>query len=243
MMGLDLSMLGYVVGHSDDSLDHFTSELDIMLGYTFEPVKNLFIYPGYSHFMYGRNSNSLKSLFSDDFHLDVDYCWKMLDLGLSAGYFTGRQHTFYAQVRGYLLLDLEHVFFRNGILSLLPGIDANFGDYEYLNLYYLDQLRNNSGFSGYLIMYPAFRRYVFSQKLRNPDLTREEILYQFLRENARDSFKFTSLGINLPVSYMIGNFGLNLGLYAFIPVNQPDYLDDGIQFFFNIGLNYMLTFR
>jgi hypothetical protein len=241
--GVDISLLGYAVNNSDDSLENFTAELDLILGYTFEPVKNLIIYPGYSHFTYSGNSNSLKSIFSDNFHLDIDYAFKYLDFGLSTGYFTGKQHTFYAQARAFAMLSFDHVIFRNGFLSLQPGIDLNFGDYEYLNLYYLDELMENTEFSNYLLLYPAIRRYVIRQKMHNPDLTKEQILESFLREKAEDTFKFTSAGFNLPISYMIGNFSLNAGIYAFIPVNQPDYLDDGIQYFVNIGLNYMLVFE
>jgi hypothetical protein len=241
--GVDISLLGYVVDNSDDSLENFTAELDLMLGYTFEPVKNLVIYPSYAHFMYSENSNSLKSIFSDNLQLDIDYTAKYLDVGVSTGYFTGKQHTFYAQARAFAMLSFDHVFFRKGVLSLQPGIDANFGDYEYLNLYYLDELMENTGFSNYLLLYPAIRRYVIYHKMQNPDLTMEQILDSFLREKAEDTFKFTSAGLNLPISYMIGNFSFNLGIYAFIPVNQPDYLDYGIQYFFNFGLTYMLVFE
>jgi hypothetical protein len=240
--GLDMSIMGYAVGNSDDSLDHFTTELDLIVGYSFEPLKNLVIYPNYSHFLYSRNSNSMKSMFTDDFHLDMDYTIKFADLGVSAGYLTGKQHTFYAAAHNYYMINFDRVLFRKGYLSLEPGIDANFGDFEYLNLYYLDELTKNADFSNYMILNPVVRRYVRYQKLRNPDLTRGQILYNYLQKKAKDTFKFTSASINLPISYSVGNFSLNLGFYVFIPVHQPDYLNDDIQFFFNIGVNYMLIF-
>jgi hypothetical protein len=238
--GADVSLIGYAIGNSDDSLDHFTTEMDLVLGYGFEPVKNLAVYANYSHFTYSGNSNSIKSIFSDDLHVDLDYTYKFADLGVSAGYLTGRQHTFYLSLHNYYVVNFNHILFRTGYLNIQPGIDANFGDYEYLNLYYLDELSENGKFSHYLTLNPYMRRYVYSQKLKNPDQRREEILYHFLREKAKDTFKFTSASINLPLSYTMGNFTLNLGIYVIIPVNQPDYLSNEIQFFFNMGLTYLL---
>jgi hypothetical protein len=68
-------------------------------------------------------------------------------------------------------------------------------------------------------------------------------LNNYLDEQAQDNFKLTSLGINLPVYVLWGDFGLNLGFYALIPFGQPDYLLDDTQFFINIGLTYNLMFR
>jgi hypothetical protein len=238
--GADISLIGYAVDNSDDSLDHFTTEMDLVLGYGFEPVRNLNIYVNYSHFVYSRNSNSMKSIFSDDIHMDADYTYKFADLGVTTGYLTGQQHTFYLSLHNYYLVNFDHVLFRKGYLSLQPGIDINFGDYEYLNMYYLDELRENGNFSRYLTLNPYMRRYVYFQKLKHPEERREQILYNFLREKAKDTFKLTSASLNLPVSYTLGNFTLNLGFYVCIPVNQPDYLNNELQFFLNMGLTYLL---
>ena len=111
--GADFSLTGYAIGNSDDSLDSFTGEVDLMLGYNWEPVKGLVLYPSYTHFWYSENANSLKSIFKNDFHLDVDYTYKFINLGASAGFYTGTQHTFYAGIHNSYPLDLNRVFGKN----------------------------------------------------------------------------------------------------------------------------------
>lgn len=238
--GADISLTGYAIGNSDDSLDSFTGELDLMLGYNWEPVKGLVLYPSYTHFWYSENANSLKSIFRNDFHLDADYTYKFINLGASAGFYTGTQHTFYAGIHNSYPLSLNRVFGKKDGLSLQPGVDLNFGDYEYLNLYYLNKLEDNRTFLYYLLLNPTIRRYVYQERQKNPSLSREEILTDYLETKAQDQIKLTSVGISLPLSYMIGNFSINAGFYAYIPVNQPDYLGNEVQYFFDVGITYLL---
>lgn len=241
--GFDLSAIGNFIDNSDDSLQHFSSELDLMLGYTYKPHKNITIYPTYAHYFYSENSNALKSLFSDDIRADIDYNYKFFDLGISAGYYIGKMNAFYASAHNYYRINFMKFLSRNGLLSIQPGIDANFGSYEYLNLYYVNELRQDPSVYTYLLSYPAIRRYVYYEKTRYPGLTYKEILDAYLEDTAQDNFKLTSVSLSLPVYYMNGNFGINLGLFAFIPINQPDYLSEDVQFYFDIGLTYNLEFR
>ena len=240
---LDVSAMGFLIGNSDDSLDGFTSELDLIAGYTFEPLKNLTIVPGYSHYFQSENSNALKSIFSDNFNIDVDYMYRFVGFGASAGFYTGKQHTFYTIVRNNYLITFENVLFRKLYVSMQPGIDAGFGDYEYLNLYYLDQLRENPDYMANLTKYRGVRRYIFLEKLKNPALTSQQILDDFLENRAEDSFKLTSVSISLPVTLILGNVGLNLGLYTYFPFGQPEFLSDEVQFFFNVGISYILPVK
>jgi hypothetical protein len=242
--GADVSAIGNFIGNSDDSLDNFTTELDLTVGYTFKPFKNLTFYPSYAHFFYSDNSNALKSMFKDDIRLDIDYNYKIVNLGISAGYFMGKQHTFYAIAHNDYRFNINRFLFRNASLSIQPGIDANFGSYEYLNLYYLEKLKQDQWYYGYFWHnYPAIRQYVYKEKIRHPNLTYRDIIDNYLGKKARDNFKLTSIGVNLPIFYMIGNWGINLGIYAFIPLQAPDYLSDEILFFFDIGLSCNLVFK
>lgn len=238
--GADISLNGYAIDNSDDSLKDFTTELDLVLSYNFEPVKGLVVYPSYSHFFYSENANSLKSIFSNDFHLDVDYTWKFINLGVSAGYYSGQQHTFYAGLHNSYPFSINRILGKTDGFSFQPGVDLNFGDYEYLNQYYLNKLEDNRAFMVYLMLNPTIRRYVLVQRQKNPSLTREEIVVSYLENKASDSFKLTSVGVSLPISYMVGNFSFNAGFYAYIPVSQPDYLGQDVQFFFDIGITYMI---
>ena|GEM_PF-3283304 len=239
--GADLSVIGNLMDNSDDSLENFATELQFFLGYAFRPGKHFTFYPSYSHFFYSRNSNALKSLFSDDIRIDVDYNYDFLSIGASAGYYTGKQHAFYAALSNSFQIYFDRFPFRKSSLSISPGIDVNFGSYEYLNLYYISELKDNPGLYYYLLSYPAIRRYVHRQLVLHPDLTYKDILDTYLEEKAQDSFKLTSVSINLPLYIIIGDFGISLGVYYFIPVAQPDYISGESLFFFNIGLTYNLT--
>jgi hypothetical protein len=241
--GADASALLYFVDNSDDSLENWAAELDLILGCTFKPTNHLTVYPSYSHFFHSSNSNSLKSMFSDDIRLDVDYNYKFFNIGISAGYYMGHQNAFYTSVHNYYDITFDRFLFHKASLSMQPGVDANFGSYEYLNIYYLNELRKDPLFYFYLLSYPAIRRYVMAEMYRHPGMTKEEILDDYLQDKAQDSFKLTSVSINLPVYYMIGNFGINLGLYFIIPVGQPDYMSDETQFFFDIGVTYNFMFE
>ena len=241
--GIDVSAMGFIVDNSDDSLDGFTSELDLSAGYSFELLKDLTIAPAYSHYFYSDGSNSLKSIFSDNFNLDVNYQYRFAGLGASAGFYTGKQHTFYMLVRNNYLINFENVLLRNLYISIQPGIDAGFGDYEYLNLYYLDQLRENPDYLANLTKYRGVRRYIYFEKRKHPELTAQQIMDNFLESKVQDNFKLTSVSFSLPVTLIIGNVGLNLGMFTYFPFGQPEFMSDDVQFFFNAGISYILPVK
>ncbi len=242
--GADITIQGSFTGNSDDSLENYTSELDLILGFTIKPFKNLTLYPSYSRFAYSRNSSDLYTMFSNDFRIDVDYAYKFITLGLSSGYYQGNRSTFYTTVFNHYRIQTEKLFSPEGTLMLVPGLDLNFGDYEYLNLYYLDELRENPLFYAYLLYnYPALRRYVFLKLREDPSLTRQEVVDDYLEEQAQESIRLTSIYLYLPAYYMIGNWGVSIGLSLIIPVNQPEYLSDDVQFLFNAGVSYTLNFK
>lgn len=238
--GFDITSTAFFIANSNDSLNDFTSELDIIAGYSFEPFRNFTLHPTYSHFFYSHSANLQKSIFSDEINIDADYTYNSLDLGLTAGYFLGKKNTFYAALHSSLNLEFNNFIFKNTLFSLQPGIDFNFGNYEYLNQFYLDELENKPLFYLYLLRSPNVRRYVYEEKITHPALTVKQIVDTYLNKQAEDNFKLTSVSINLPVNYMVGNFGFNLGLFICIPVSQPNYMSNDVQFYFDIGASYSL---
>ena len=241
--GADVSVIGYSIDNSDDSLTGYTAELDLIAGYTLEIAKTLTIYPSYGHYFYSHNSNALNALFTDDIRVDADYNHKFFNLGASAGYFMGKRNVFYMALHNNYRLTIDHFPFRQGSLLIQPGIDANFGSYEYLNLYYVDELRKDPAWFYYLFAYPGIRHYIEHEKKRHPDYTVKDILFNYLEQKADDNFKLTSVMIDLPVYLATGNFMVNFGIYSVIPVGQPEYMIDEVQFYFNIGISYNFTFR
>jgi hypothetical protein len=239
----DILVSGNFTDNSDDSLERATGELDLMFGYNLKLHKNLSLYSSYTHFLYSANTGSFKSMFNSDIRLDLDYNYRFLTLGASAGYLTGKQQSFYVTARNYYLIEVKRLFSTAVSLYFQPGLDVNFSSYEYLNLYYIDHLSQNPLFYSYLLSNsPGLRRYVLRELLKNPGISMEEVINELLEEKAQDSFSLNALNINLPLYFLIGNFGINVGLFAFIPVNQPEYLSDDMMFFLNIGVSYDLGF-
>ncbi len=240
--GIDASVTGFLIGNSDDSLENYTYEADLMIGYRRELFGSLTLYPAYSRFIYSSKSNELQKIFTDELRMDIDYNYEFLNLGLTTGLYLGQQHTFYINFRNYYNIDFSNVIFNNSLLSIQPGFDLNFGDFEYLNLYYLDKMKDNDLFYLYLLLSREIRRYVHFEMMEHPELTAYQILDQYLNEQVQDTFKLTSASLYLPINYLVGNFGFSAGFYAFIPIKQPEYLNDGVQFFFNLGISYSLAF-
>ncbi|MBN2814931.1 MAG: hypothetical protein JXQ80_12690 [Bacteroidales bacterium] len=240
--GVDLSLAANFLGNSDDAYENYSSELDLMAGYQLVPCKHFTLYPSYGHYFHSNNSNPLKAFFTDEFRLDADYSPKILNAGISAGYLLGKRNTFYTEAHVSHTISIDNLFFKKDNFSLLPGVDVNFGDYEYLNLYFLDELTADGTFYSNLYNYPLVRRYVLRQHLLNPDMTYTEILYNYFADKASDNFKLTSLSLNIPFYYMVGKFGISAGIYIFVPISQPDYLSDDAQFYVNAGLSYYIGF-
>lgn len=236
--GFDATVMTSFVSNSNDSMDAVTSEIDLLLGYQFKPIPSITIYPGYGRFFYSKESNALQKIFTDELHVDVDFNHRFFNLGLTPGFYFGKKSTFYFTVRNYYTFNFNHVVFRNSALSVQPGFDLNFGDFEYLNRFYVDELKENDYFYQYLLLSKEIRHYVYEEKTRNPELTVVEILDIYIEEQINDPFKLTSASFYLPVSYFLGNLGLNAGMYIFLPVHQPDYLYNDVQLFFNVGISY-----
>jgi len=133
--GFDFLMAGSVTDNSDDSLQGFSAEMDLMLGYNFDRIKNLVIYPSYTRFVYSNNAGVFNTIFDNEFRIDANYSFKVVNIGLSAGYLTGRQNTFYSVVSNSYFLTIDRLLSQNATLALQPGIDLNFGNYEDLILF------------------------------------------------------------------------------------------------------------
>ena len=240
--GFDISGTGYWIENSDDSLSRTTSELDLSAGYYFEVISNLTLYAGYSHFFYNEKSNTLKSEFTDNISLYTYYQLKKFHSGVSANYLLGSSNTFYFTVHNSLTLSREKVFMRNSSIYFYPGIDISFSTQQYYVNYFWESLNASSSLRNFLRENPDIRTRYFDLQITNPDLTNTEILniisQDFIEE--KEEFRLSNIGLYFPVSYWAGNFILDFTLLTYFPVNQPDYFDDNIQVYFNLGISYFI---
>ncbi len=240
--GFDISGSGYWIENSDDSLSQTTSELDLSIGYNIEIIKNLTIYAGYSHFFYNEKANTLKSDFSDDISLYGYYQLKKLITGVSANYLFGTDNTFYFTFHNSLTFSKEKVLFRNSSLDFFPGIDISFSTQLYYVDYFWESLNASSSLRNFLREHPDIRTRYYELRTSDPDLTSTEILniisLDYIQE--KEEFRLGNIGIYFPVSYMAGNLILDFTLLTYFPVNQPDYFNNDIQVYFNLGISYFI---
>lgn len=243
--GFDISLSGYWIENSDDSLTGTTSEYDFTAGYSIQIKKKLIIYPSYSHYFHSKESNTLKSAFNDNFNLGIYYQSGRFLSGLSANYLLGTDNTFYLSVQNSIILSKENFIFRNSIIDLQPTVDINFITRSYYETYFWESLSASSSLRDFFNDYPDIRRRFVILKNNNPDLTNMEILDIISTDYTEEKEKFAlgNIGVYFPVSYMIGNFIIDLNVLAYIPVNQPDYFDGKVQVFFDLGISYIIGFK
>lgn len=244
--GFDVSTLFYVLGNSDSLFENSTTELDLMVGYEWEPVNNLIIYPSYSHFFYSKNSNSFKSGFSDNIQLDIDYSVKFFNTGISGNYLLGNKNTGLLSFRNSILLEKEDFLFKNLYVAIQPGIDLTWGNQLYIRNSVSDFFKNNPDKIEAYIYYET-RKSDFTRRLVNrlqnlyPDITQEEIARIIAAKNisADETFNLNAITLNLPAFFMIGShFSLMVNLMYYKPINTPDYIEDNWKFFWSTGISY-----
>lgn len=243
--GFDISGTAYWIENSDDSLRNTTSELDISAGYNFQFIRNLNIYPCYSHFFYNEKANTLKSSFSDDISLYIYYQMKWFLPGLSSNYLIGDDNTFFFTVHNSFTFSKEGIFFRNSSLDFLPGIDISFSNQSYYVNYFWESLYSSTSLRDFLRDYPEVRIKYLALRYTYPNLTNAEILTIIGRDyrEKKEEMRLSNIGIYFPVSYMAGNFIFDFTLLTYFPVNQPDYFNDEIQVYFNLGVSYLIDIR
>ncbi len=243
--GFDISGTGYWIENSDDSLKATTSEFDLSFGYNFTLFKNLNIYPGYSHFFYNSESNTIKSAFTDNFSLYLYYQFKKYIPGISANYLLGSDNTFYFTFQNSFTLSKENLIFKNSNLDFQPGIDINFSNQSYYVNYFWESLNASSSLRDFLRDHPVIRMEYIYIRNNYPNLTNIQILNiiskQFTKK--KEEIRLSNISLYLPVSYMIGNFILDVSLLTYFPINQPDYFDEKVQIYFDLGISYILNFN
>jgi hypothetical protein len=235
--GFDITASGITTGNSDEYLSSYTGELDLSAGYNLALSKSFSLYPSYTRFLYGKKASSLQKTFSNEVHVDLQYDYKFLTIDLTPGFYWGNYRTFYTTLRNYYTFNLSNVFFRNNLLSFQQGYDLNFGNYEYLNRFYYNELLKDRSLLFVLLQSDEILSYVIKTRRAHPELTFYRIITDYLDTKAEDNFKLTSFVIYESVSWYVGDACVNLGIYGYKPLKTPDYLQNDFQFYFNLGIS------
>lgn len=248
--GLNAGISAIALNNSDTTASKFSYEYDLTLGYDLTLTKYLATSVNYTHFIYSANSNSVKSLYSDLFQLNLDFTLSKFYTTASVYYVTGTYNEVMTSLEAGYNFEFTDVLIKNSNFSISPSISAMAGNQEYYSEYayktywylYLyaqkypdytvNDLRTNSPRVLERIQNRPWRWKNF-QKL-DGDLVISSLF------EAEKKFTLTSATFNLPVYYSVGNFMFNVSYSITFPLNLPSYLDDSPVQYISAGIAYSL---
>lgn len=237
---LCLSFLSNYIENSDSTLENGSYEFDFVVGYNYAFSEHFSIYPSYSRYIYDMNSNTIFSVYRNNFSLDASYNYKLFTTKLSGNYLTGDEIDYFVSFQNSFSFDIENFILNNSTISLNLEIDFDFGNQTYLNNYFWNNYQNNPEFRENLLNRRIVQMTISRIQQNNPDITEDEII-KYLSQNyisAEESFNLSSIGIILPFYYTIGNFGINAALSTYFFTNKPEYYVDDYMILFSVGLSY-----
>lgn len=241
---IDFSAYGIFIENSDDSLSSFSRELDLGIAYSFEIGDQLLIYPSYTRFLYSENSNSLKSDYTDNLQLDINYDLSWYQPGLSASYIIGKENSLYFYLMQGFSIDQADLFFQNTYFYLGPEIDFIIGQQTNYERYIWESILQSPRL---LFSYKRLANYVYTdfrdyrQNTGSKDYTFKDYLDDKIEETTKRPLRLTTIAATLPLYYMIGDFSVSFSVMAFFPVNQPDYLNSSTELLFDVGVSYIFN--
>lgn len=242
--GIYASVVGNIVENSDTSFSGTTTDFDLNIGYTKELGKYFTIFPTYTRYFHTEGSNSLISTFSDNFSLDISANIKNIYGGLNANYLIGDNNEWF--FTGYLSysFDYENLGLQNSYLFIQPEVNFNSGNQTYYSNYLWSNIQNNPDYlQEFLDSDQVIRRLNYYER-HYPDATIEDILKMMIANNLtqEDDFNLSSIGVNIPASYMIGNFIISASYSLYFLTNKPDYIEENIETYLSFGIIYSISF-
>jgi hypothetical protein len=125
-----------------------------------------------------------------------------------------------------------------------PEMNMNFGNQTYYTNYVWDNLQTDEEFRTDFLNQTSIRRAINIIERNNPDATEDEILailtQQYIEEDS--DFNLSSIGIGLPITYIIGDFMINTSFSTYFLLNKPDYIEENLQTYFSFGISYSFMF-
>jgi len=257
--GLFLSFTPYLVGNSDSTSSKFTSEYDLEAGYNWSISKSFTITPSYTHFIFDKNSASIKSGFSDYAQLNTSLKLKWWEATLSAGYGWGQTSDIFVNAGTNATIKLDDFWGRGNSLLIQPSLSCLFSKNQ---LGLLNAKKRTSGLRELLALYPTMTASDFlnstvpsimTWRINHPALTASirnklnkrqtknskkntggSILLRDLFPTQKTNFGPTSIVISLPITYNLKDFAFNTNLSYMKPISKTD----PSEFYVSIGVTY-----
>lgn len=255
--GVFLSAAALLIGNSDSTSSHTTSEYDLGIGYQLNFLKYFTITPSFIHYFYSKSSNSFKSGVNNSLLLDVNANVKWWSIGVNGGYSWGKIEDFYTSVTTNAVITFNNVFSKGNTLTIQPTGALNFGNWNYYNFYGARAYRFLSNFAenhpnitaGQLIdFYNSNSKLPVVQRMKDNAVLYKRVKKLSSNQNLADLFKknpqftLSSFTLSLPVSYSIKDLTINLGVSAGKPLNEPRYISSDWVTYFSFGLIYSFNF-
>jgi hypothetical protein len=252
--GLMIGISPVVIKNSDSTATASTYEFDFNLEYQYRLNKYFSITPAYNHYFFSKNSASPKSLYNNQFTLGLNFNSKWVYADLLGYYLKGEYHEWMTTAQMGLNIQFENVFFKNHSISFSPEVNVTFGNQDYYShlankiyafLYVL--AKNNSSVTIADLYtnenkYPRIWRYLNNHPkvLKNFEKFDKEMLVSELFK-ANTQFNLSSIGLNFPLYYSMGNFSLNFTYSVYFPQNAPKYMSSDPVSFFSTGISYIFS--
>lgn len=238
--GFNASLISNIVENSDSTLENSTYEFDFMIGYYYTFKKYFTVFPTYTRYFYSDESNSLKSSFTDNLTIDFSVDYKNSYSGISSSYLLGESNELFITAYSSYNINFEKVLFDHSFLMIQPEVNFNFGNQTYYNNYIWDNLQNDSEYRDDFLSQRGVQRLINYLQRQYPNATEDQILALLVarQTEVEDEFNLSSIGLSLPLAYMIGSFTLNTSFSTYFLVNKPDYIEEDYQTYFSIGLSY-----
>jgi hypothetical protein len=257
--GLFLSVTPYSVGNSDSTSSKFTSEYDLEAGYNWSISKSFTITPSYTHFIFDKNSASIKSGFNDYAQLNNSLKLKWLEATLSVGYGWGQTSDIFVNAGTNATIKLDDFWGRGNSLLIQPTLSCLFSKNQ---LGLLNAKKRTSGLSEIIALYPTMTASDFlnstvpaivtwrtnhpalTASIRNKlnkkqtkntkKVTNGSILLSDLFPTQNANFGPTSILISLPITYTLKDFAFNTNLSYMKPISKTD----PSEFYVSVGVTY-----
>ena len=257
--GASLSFSPIFVGNSDSTNSKFTSEYDFGVGYSLTIWKILTFTPAYTHYLFNRNSTSLKSGFNNAAQLTTGLSIKWWAVSVAGVYGWGQTSGFSLGPSTNATIQFNNTFGKDNNLTFQPTVGLTLNKNELKNL---NDKKKTKGLEELVKLYPSMTASDFlnstdpaivawreahpallssiSNKLQkkqgksNGKKQTNSILLSDLLPSSKTKFGLTSINLSLPVSCNISNFSLN----ASIQYNKPNNKTDPSEFYVSVGIGY-----
>jgi len=257
--GLFLYFTPYFVGNSDSTSSKFTKEYDFEAGYNWSISKSFTITPSYTHFIFDKNSATIKSGFSDYAQINTSLQLKWWEATLSAGYGWGRTSDMIMIAGTNATIKLDHFLGHGNNLLIQPTASCLFSKNQ---LGLLNLIKRLNGLSEFLMLYPTMTASdylnstvpaIVTWRTNHPALTASitnklnkrqaknskkntsgSILLSDLFPTQKANFGPTSIVISLPVTYNLKDFAFDTNLLYMKPISKTNLS----QFYVSVGFTY-----